>query len=272
MDTLSQTNPRFSSRPAALITGASSGIGAELARQLAKHGFAVILVARRQDMLAGLASEIRAQGGQASIYAADLAVEAERCQLVSTLENQPPEILINNAGIGWYGYFNSMSWDTAQQMLAVNLDAVVHLTRRLLPGMLLRGHGHIINIGSIAGDLPNQGIAMYAATKAFISAFSTSLYRELVGSGIQVSLARIGPVKTSFFETAAKQPGGLPIPAERFGVSAQQVAQRILRLLHHPRRVAYIPGFLRWVQWVEPLFGSVIDRLGPLLLRRQTID
>jgi short-subunit dehydrogenase len=257
----------------ALITGASSGIGAATARLLASKGFNVMLAARRQDHLHKLVDEIRQNGGQAICYPTDLSVNSERFKLHRRIKAEfgLPDVLINNAGLGWYGYFSEMPWDAAQNLMAVNITAVVHLTRLFLPDMRQFGRGHIINVGSISGSLPEQGIAMYAASKSFLDAFSTSLHREMANSGVHISVVRAGPVRSEFFKVAKNLPGGRPVPAERFAISAEHVASRIVYLLAHPRKVLYVPGVLRIAPWVETLFGWLIDRLGPLLLHRQTI-
>jgi len=255
----------------ALITGASSGIGAATARELSRRGLRVALVARRQARLGALCDEIQAGGRQAQAFAADLSVEGERQRVYAQMMETcgPPDVLINNAGLGWYGYYAEMPWETALEMLQVNVAAVMHLTRLFLPAMRARGNGRIINVGSISGSLPNQGIAIYGASKAFLDSFSTALYRELVGSRLCVSVVRAGPVSSEFYQRARERPGGLPVPAERFAVPAERVAHRIWSLLPRPRRAIYVPEILRLAPWLEILFGHIIDRLGPLLLRRK---
>ena len=255
----------------AVITGASSGIGAAAARKLAHEGLRVILVARRQDRLEQLASEIRQLGGQAEIIAADLAQEAERQRVYSQVEEQygQVDVLVNNAGLGWYGYSTEMPWTIAYQILQVNVAAVVQFTLLFLKKMRSLGSGHIINVGSISGSLPSQGVAVYGATKSFLDNFTTALYRELVGTRLHVSVVRAGPVFTEFDENVANLNGGFHLPTERIGVSAEAVANRIWRLLEHPRRVIYIPAWLGITPFIENSFGWLIDRLGPLLLRAQ---
>jgi len=230
-----------------------------------------VLAARRLERLTSLVSRIKNRGGQAVAIAADLGKESDRQRLFEQANQacSQVDILVNNAGMGWYGYYADMAWETALQMLKVNVEATIHLTRLFLPGMRQRKIGHIINIGSIAGSLPNQGIAIYGASKAFMDAFSTSLYREMHGTGVEVSVARVGPVETEFYEQAVKRPGGLPVPAERLGISAERVARRIWGLIQRPKRVIYIPRAMEFAPWMEILFGRIIDRLGPLLLRRQ---
>lgn len=263
------TETQSTNKPA-IITGASSGIGAATARELARHGSHVVLIARRQERLQELSAEIQAAGGNAQVIAADLSQAAEREAVVSQVLNtmNAPGILVNNAGLGWYGYYADMPWETALEMLRVNVEAVVHLTRLLIPAMRQQNSGHIINIGSISGSLPNQGIAMYGASKAFLDAFTTSLYRELVGTNLHISVVRAGPVKSEFYHNAKNRPGGLPVPAERFAISAEQVARNICRLIIRPRKVIYVPAGLCLAPWLEILFGRIIDRLGPILLRQ----
>ena len=190
----------------ALITGASSGIGEATARQLAKAGMKVMLVARRVDRLLRLKTEIEAEGGQAVITVADLSSESERECVFEQVG--AADVLVNNAGFGWYGYFSKMSWKTARELLQVNIDAMAHLTSLFLPGMLERRYGHIVNVGSIFGSIPSQGIAMYSASKSFMDAFTTSLYRETRGTNVQVSVVRAGPVRTEFGETALQKENG----------------------------------------------------------------
>lgn len=253
----------------ALITGASSGIGAAFAPFLASKGIKVILVARREDRLEHLAEGIGKAGGWVRILPADLAEEAGRLELFEAASKiGTVDILINNAGFGWYGFFHKMPWDLARQMAAVNIEAVAHLTSLFIPQMVARGSGHVINIGSVAGSFPNQGIAMYAASKAFIDAFTTSLYRELHGSGVTASVMRLGPVKSEFYDLARNLENGASIPAEKLAIGVEQVNRALWRLLRHPRRVMYVPAWISIIKFAEPLLGGIADQLGPLLLKR----
>ena len=256
----------------AVITGASSGIGAATAERLALGGLRLVLVARRQERLTELADRIRASGGYADVIAADLTVEERREGVFKLVEDSygGADILVNNAGFGWYGYYTDMAWSTAREMLQVNIGAVAHLTRLFLQSMRERNTGHIINIGSIAGSIPSQGVALYSATKAFLDAFTTALFRELRDTAVRVSVVRPGPVMTEFFQKAKKRPGGSPVPAERFAITPGVVAERIWGLLQHPRRVATIPWPLGLAPWVEASMGWLMDLIGPLLLRMQT--
>lgn len=264
-------NTREWSGKTALITGASSGIGAATARQFSRLGMRVILTARRRERLQRLIDEIRQAGGQAQAIPADLCDPYQRLEIAVQAQNgaSAPDILVNNAGLGWYGFFSEMPWETAQNILSLNITAVAHLTRLFLPEMRRRGYGHIINIGSISGSLPEQGITMYGASKSFLNSFTTSLHREMRGSGVHISVVRAGPVRSEFYQAAKALPGGRPVPAERLAVSCERVASRIVSLLKRPRKVVYVPTVLSLAPWVEILFGRLIDRLGPLLLKRQ---
>jgi len=254
----------------ALITGASSGIGAATARRLARAGLGVILVARRRERLDEVADSILATGGTVDVIPADLTCAQDRRAVFEKVTSRygSADILINNAGLGWYGFGEEMPWDTALEMVEVNISAVVHFTLLFLKKMRERGTGHIINIDSVSGELPSQGIAVYGATKSFLNNFTTALYRELSGSHLHVSVVRAGPVLTEFCHTAAKRPGSFHLPTERIGVTPEKVAERIWDLIQRPRRAIYIPSYLALTPWVESYFGWLIDRLGPLLLRR----
>jgi len=199
----------------ALITGASSGIGEATACKLAGSGMHVLLVARRADRLEAIAAQIKAAGGQADVFCADLSQNARSNLLFKMVLYRfgGVDVLVNNAGLGYYGYTASMPWSVAEQLLQVNVAAMVQLTLLFLPEMQKRRQGHIINIGSIAGRMPNQGISMYGATKSFMDAFTTSLFRELKGSGVQVSMVRPGAVITEFYDRAQQVSRGCAPPA-----------------------------------------------------------
>ena len=255
----------------AVITGASSGIGAATARRLAREGVNVVIAARRKDRLTRLADEIKQGGGKVEPISTDLTREDDRTNLFEHVIKRYGhiDILVNNAGVGWYGYGSDMPWNTAQEMLRVNVEAVVQLTLDFLVNMRLRNAGHIINVGSISGSLPSQGIALYGATKSFLDNFTTALHRELTDTNVHISVVRAGPVRTEFGKTAFLKENGRHVPTENAGVKAEEVAWHIWKLLLHPRRVVYVPGWLRLVPWVELFLGWMIDRVGPLLLKNQ---
>jgi hypothetical protein len=254
----------------AVVTGASSGIGAATSRRLAKQGLHVILVARRRDRLEQLAEDIRATNGKAEVILADLSDEIERQAVYDQLETEygRVDVLVNNAGLGWYGFSTEMPWTIASEILQVNISAAVHFSLLFLKKMRSAGSGHIINIGSISGSLPSQGVAVYGASKSFLDNFTTALYRELSGTHLHVSVIRAGPVLTDFCDTAANLDGGRQLPTENIGVTAEAIADKVWDLLEHPRRVIYVPRWLALTPYLEATFGWLIDRLGPLLLRK----
>lgn len=254
-----------------LVTGASSGIGEFTARFLASRGLTTILVARREENLRILSKEINNAGGKSFYYVVDLAQESERVRLFEYLDQHGllPDILINNAGIGWYGYFYEMSWNVAKELLSLNIEAVVHLTSLFLPTMISRKYGHIVNIGSISGKLPEQGVALYSSSKNFLDSFTSSLYREMVGTNIHVSVLRAGPIKTEFFDAARKLENGGNVPAEQIAIPAIGVVKAIWFILQHPRKVVYVPAWMAISPLLESLFEWVIDLVGPLLLKNR---
>ncbi|NOH03935.1 MAG: SDR family NAD(P)-dependent oxidoreductase [Chloroflexi bacterium] len=153
-------------------------------------------------------------------------------------------------------------------MIQVNVEAMAHFTSLFLPGMRERKRGHIVNVGSISGSIPSQGIAVYAAGKSFMDAFTTALCRELRGTGVHASVVRAGAVKTEFCQSALNHDNGEHVPTENVGVTAGHVARRIWTLLLYPKRVVYVPRWLGIVPWVELSFGWLEDWIGPLLLKR----
>ncbi len=187
----------------ALVTGASSGIGAAIARTLARRGAAVVLVARRADALERLADELR-QANQAAVTVrpADLADEAARASLGAELSGV--DILVNNAGLGVYGPFADASWDQTRLMLEVNVVALTHLTHLALPAMRRAGWGRILHVASTAAFQPVPLYAAYGATKAHILSFGVALNHELRGSGVTCTTLCPGVTDTEFFGVAGQ--------------------------------------------------------------------
>jgi uncharacterized protein len=188
----------------ALVTGASAGIGAAMARFLARHGFDLVLTARRADRLATLAHELhRAFGITARAWPGDLAVAQTCRQLVDALERDGIAIdfLVNNAGYGIHERFYETSWETQRDFVQVMVAAPCELVHRLLPGMMERGYGRIINVASVAGFLPGvRGNTMYGASKAFLISFSQSLHSEQRGKGVHVTALCPGLTYTEFHD------------------------------------------------------------------------
>lgn len=191
-----------------LITGASSGLGAEFARQLAPLASRLVLVARRGDRLQDLASTLRSINPQVDIrvFEADLTRSDRRHALVDWLANEKIDInfLINNAGLGDHGHFDSSDWTRVQEMIDLNITAVTHLTHLLVGGMIIRGRAAILNVSSVAGFFPLPNMAVYSATKAYVTSLSEALAIELRPKGITVTALCPGPVPTEFFEIATR--------------------------------------------------------------------
>ena len=183
-----------------VVTGASSGIGAELARELSRRGHHVTLVARRRERLEELATSL----GEADVRPCDLADAASRAELLGALRNAGRQVaaLCNNAGFGAFGRVWEMDAETERRQVQLNVVALQDLTLEVLPGMVKRGAGSILNVGSIAGAQPLPGNATYAATKAFVNSFSEALHAELKGTGVTCTLLTPGPVRTEFVEVA----------------------------------------------------------------------
>lgn len=254
----------------ALITGASSGIGAELARQLAPLAQRLILVARREDRLIDIARGLKIINPAVTveIRVCDLSRPAEVESLADWVFEQGFELdlLINNAGLGDHGLFESADWNRLDEMLQVNICALTYLTHRLIP--ILRRHrpGAIMNVSSIASTLPVPGMGVYAATKAFVSSFSEALRAELRGTGISVTHVCPGPVETEF-GTAAKRRGGESYSnntPDFLLVSVEQCAAEAIEAVQRDQARVF-PGTI-------VKLAAVAIALAPLFLLRAFLD
>ena len=197
--------PEASERSTALITGASSGIGEAIARELAARGHGVTLVARREERLQELATELAGEHGiRAESIAADLGDTPGREQVAAGAESVglDVEILVNNAGFGGSGNVHKLDPARLAAMVRLNCEALVELQARFTPAMVGRGRGAVINIASTASFQPIPGTATYAATKAFVLSLSEATHAELASKGVTVTAVCPGPVKTEFIEAA----------------------------------------------------------------------
>jgi uncharacterized protein len=188
-----------------LITGASSGIGRALAHEFARHGHSLVLVARTASALEALAAELaRDHGIRASALAADLTQPDAPARMVAELEaaSLPIDVLVNNAGVGLQGAFAELPVESQLQMIHLNIVALTDLTRRLLPGMLARRRGGVLNVGSTAAFQPGPFMAVYYATKAYVVSFSEAIGEEVAGSGVRVTCLAPGPTDTGFASAA----------------------------------------------------------------------
>jgi len=220
----------------ALITGASSGIGEQFARQLADRGYELVLVARRKERLVRLASALPTK---AEVIARDLATEAGK--LVGDVGKKGIEVdlLINNAGFGLRGRFAELDAERQAEMVRVNCEAVVVLTSAFLPSMIERGRGGVITVASTAGLQPLPYEATYGATKAFATNLTEALHAELRGTGVKALSVNPGPVPTEWQQVAGyEEVGGEMMPG---AIKADQVVREALRAYDRDKR-ALVPG------------------------------
>jgi short-subunit dehydrogenase len=220
----------------ALITGASSGIGEEFARQLAGRGYDLILVARREERLKGLAEELPTR---ATAIPCDLATEADKLPGKVKRRRLQVDLLVNNAGFGLRGRFLDAPENRDVEMVRLNCEAIVVLTRAFLPAMLERGTGGVITVASTAGAQPLPYEATYGATKAFATNFTEALHMELRGTGVKALAVNPGPVPTEWQEVARyDEMGGEMMPG---AIEADQVVSEALRAYERGSR-AIVPG------------------------------
>lgn len=232
----------------ALITGASAGLGAEFARQLAPAAGTLILVARRLERLEVLKEELTLLHPQLRVvlFQLDLAEPQSVPGLVEVLRDKklPVDYLVNNAGLGDLGTFESSDWTRVQAMLRVNIEALTALTHALVPGMIARKQGVILNVASTAGFLPLPTFTVYAATKAYVCSFSEALAAELSVHGIIVTALCPGPVSTEFGEVATRPNSARKFaPVEALYVPAEEVVRQALDAARRGQH-RVIPGAL----------------------------
>lgn len=246
-----------------LITGASSGFGADAARLFAKEGCKVVLAARRLERLQALAGEIQKAGGEALAIPVDIADRADIENMVrSALDLYGRiDILFNNAGIGRVDWFENHSLERdIEILLRVNLIGLMQVTRAVLPHMLARRSGHIINMSSVAGLIAAPLIASYSASKHGVRAFTDSLRREVAPFGIKVSGIYPGPASTEFGRHTGKNPAYQSVK-KYFNVrlSSEYVARRVVGVAKRPVRSLVIPWWYRVVTTFDMLFPVAVD-------------
>lgn len=233
--------------PTALITGASSGIGAAMAEVFAQHGYDLVLVARDERRLGDLATKLRAEH-QATLHiiAKDLALEAAAAQVHDEILSRSVEIdvLVNNAGMIVYGEFSTTDLAQELQMIRVNLMALTQLTKLFLPHMIRRGKGRILNLGSTGSFAPSPLNAVYSATKAYVLSFSEAIAEELDGTGITVTALCPGPTRSELQRRAGMEDVRL---LQRGVMDAMAVAAAGYRAMMAGRRVE-VPGMFNRLQ------------------------
>ena len=244
-------------RPATLITGASAGLGAEFARQCARRGETLVLVARRRERLEALAAEV----GNAHAVAADLEAPGAAPRLLAKVESLGlhVETLINNAGFGLAGRFAALPAERQLAMIDLNVRLLAELCRLCAPKMLERGRGGILNIASTAAFQAGPNMAVYYATKSFVLSLTEALHQEMKGKGVKVSALCPGPTVTEFFDIAGAGNSRLA----RMGADAPSVVRSGLRGLDGNRAIV-IPG-------VANRIGAQANRILPRAAMRRII-
>ncbi|WP_226659573.1 SDR family NAD(P)-dependent oxidoreductase [Pseudalkalibacillus hwajinpoensis] len=182
----------------ALITGASGGLGADLATLFAKDGSNLILVARSKDKLEKRAQELSAYGVQVDHIVCDLSKAGAAEELFEQVKGRPIDYLVNNAGVGLFGKFTETDLQTELDMLYLNINSLTHLTKLVVREMTVRGKGRILNVASTAAFQPGPLMAVYYASKAYVLSFSEAIENELKGTGVTVSTLCPGPTRTDF--------------------------------------------------------------------------
>lgn len=236
-----------------LITGASSGIGLELAKCFADDGANLILVARSTEALEKLAAELRKEFSiEATVITADLTRTDAAANIFVDVKGRglAVDVLVNNAGFGLHGSFAELPLKRQLEIVTVNIAALVELTGLFLPGMIARKSGGILNVGSVAGFVPGPNMAVYYASKAFVQSFSEALYQELRGSNIRLTNLCPGPTETNFSQTARMHRTRTTQVNKMSAVDVAEIGHEDFRA----RKFLSVPGAVNKLAAIAPRF------------------
>lgn len=254
-----------------LITGASSGIGASIALEVGKFGARPILIARNREKLELVQKAFfERYGVKPPFYIVDVGnrLEVEKAFEKIQAENKKIDILINNAGFGVFEAFVDTDLGEIEEMFSVNVFGLMHLTKLILPQMLERNSGHIINIASQAGKIATPKSSGYSASKCAVIGFSNSLRMELKKSNIHVSTVNPGPVKTEFF-TIADRSGDYVRNIGKFMLDPEVVTKKIVKLIFHPKRELNMPGWMNISSKFYLLFPAFVEKIAARLFDKK---
>ncbi len=243
-----------------LITGASSGIGAEIARKFAKMGNKVLLLARNEKMLDEIQKQINASGGVAIAYSLDIGYHKEVIEICNTIkkENGIPDIIINNAGAGKWRFLEETDYQEIENMIAAPYLGAMFVTKAFMPEMLERDSGHIVNVTSFAAIIPFSGATSYLASRKAMVGFHEALTADLYGTNIKTSLVYFAKVKSSFWENNPNSEERIPSAQKLIPViSAEYAAEVVVRGIIKGKRKIRAPFMLKVVEFLNYLSPSI---------------
>ena len=254
-----------------VITGASSGIGEKIALKVAQKGGRPILLARSEEKLAAICANINKQFPvHASYYTLDVSNTNQVKEVFAKIYQEVDfiDILLNNAGFGVFDMVHEANMADIDQMFQVNVIGVIACTKEVLPSMLEKNRGHIINVASQAGKLATAKSSAYAATKHAVLGFTNSLRMEVATSNIKISAVNPGPIETAFFNTADKS-GNYVKNVQKYMLSSETVAEKVTGLILHPKRELNLPVWMNWGSVLYNLFPGIADKLVGSILNKK---
>jgi len=249
-----------------VITGASSGIGKESALEFAKLHASVVLVSRDKNKLEEVAKELSKYQTHILVCACDISQRDQVNQMSKQVLEKfgTVDVLVNNAGFGIYGNFNDLKAEEIESQMTTNYLGMVYCTKTFLPKMLEQKSGHIVNVASVAASFGIPGMAGYCASKFAMLGFSESLYHELKGSGIGITVVSPIMVKTNFFNHNSFN----KMPRYTTALSANTVAKAVVRAASSPRLEIVVPQFVRIAIWFKQTFPYLINPIVGLIFKR----